>query len=128
MKNSHRIGLEMENLAAQYLEYKGYHVLERRYKSRLGEIDLIAKRQELLIFVEVKYRKDLENGRPSLAVSALKQQKIRKTAMLYWQQYCQRMGGTDISCRFDVIELWKENGKYRVHHYKNAFEGEKNGI
>ncbi len=128
MKNSHRIGLEMEELAARYLEYKGYTVLERRYRSRLGEIDLIAEWRDLLIFVEVKYRKDLEGGRPALTVSPLKQQKIRKTAMMYWQQYCRRMSGTDVSCRFDVIELWQENGKYRVHHYQNAFEGEQNGI
>lgn len=125
--NSHRIGLEMEELASRYLEYKGYTVLDRRYKSRLGEIDLIAEQQDILVFVEVKYRKNLAAGRPALVVSPLKQQKIRKTAMLYWQQYC-RKRGSDVSCRFDVIELWQENGKYRVHHYKNAFEGEQNGI
>ena len=128
MNNSHQIGLEMEKLAARYLEYKGYTVLERRYKSRFGEVDLIAEQKDLLIFVEVKYRTNLTGGRPSLAVSTLKQQKIRKTAMLYWQQYCHRKMESDVSCRFDVIELWQENGKYRVHHYKNAFEGERNGI
>ena len=128
MKDSHRIGLEMEDLAARYLEYKGYTVLERRYRSRMGEIDLIAAWQDLLVFVEVKFRKNLEGGRPSLTVTPLKQQKIRKTALVYWQHYCQRKNGTDVSCRFDVIELWQENGKYKVHHYKNAFEGEQNGI
>ena len=128
MKNSHQTGLEMENLAARYLEYKGYTILERRYKGRLGEIDLIAEQQNTLAFVEVKYRKDLAKGRPALTVSPMKQQKIRKTALLYWQQYCKRLNGVDVSCRFDVVELWQENGRYRVHHYKNAFEGEQNGI
>lgn len=128
MKNSHQIGLEMEDLAARYLEYKGYQVLERRYKSRLGEIDLVALKQNVLVFAEVKYRKDLKGGRPSLAVDYFKQQKIRKAAMVYWQHFCSQRATDETSCRFDVIELWQENGKYRVHHYKNAFEGEQNGI
>ncbi len=128
MKNSYQIGLEMENLAARYLEYKGYRVLERRYKSRLGEIDLIAQKQNMLIFAEVKYRQTMAGGRPSLAVGKTKQQKIRKAAMQYWQKYCSQAANQDATCRFDVIELWQEDGKYRVHHYKNAFEGEQNGI
>ncbi len=128
MKNSHQIGLEMEELAARYLEYKGYQVLERRYKSRLGEIDLIAQKENLLIFAEVKYRTNIASGRPALAVGKTKQQRIRKAAMQYWQAYCSQAANRDAACRFDVIELWQENGKYRVHHYKNAFEGEQNGI
>ena len=128
MKNSHQIGLQMEDLAARYLEYKGYEVMVRRYKGRLGEIDLIARQGELLIFAEVKYRRDLSQGRPSLAVSPAKQQKIRRTAMQYLAEQGSRAANPDMACRFDVIELWQENGKYRVHHYKNAFEGEQNGF
>ena len=59
MKNSHQIGLQMEDLAARYLEYKGYEVLARRYKGRLGEIDLVARQGDVLVFAEVKYRRDL---------------------------------------------------------------------
>ena len=128
MKNSHPIGLQMEDLAARYLEYKGYEVLARRYKGRLGEIDLVARQGDVLVFAEVKYRRDLSMGRPSLAVSSSKQQKIRRTAMQYLAEYGSRAAEQDIGCRFDVIELWQENGKYRVHHYKNAFEGEQNGF
>ena len=129
MANSNnQTGQQAEELAARYLEYKGYQVLERRYKSRLGEIDLIARQQGQLVFVEVKYRRDLSKGRPSLAVNATKQLKIRRTAMQYLYEYGSRAANMDVSCRFDVIELWQENGKYRVHHYKNAFEGEQNGI
>ena len=107
MKNSHQIGLEMEELAARYLEYKGYRVLERRYKGRLGEIDLIAECKDLLVFAEVKYRKDLTSGRPALNVSAAKQQKIRRTAMMYWQRYCSEFGGENVFCRFVRIETGK---------------------
>lgn len=128
MKSSHQIGIEMEDLAARYLEFKGYQILKRRYKCRLGEIDLIALQQDVLVFVEVKYRSSTAAGRPSLAVGKAKQQKIRRTAMQYWQKYCSQAENPDVACRFDVIELWQENGKYRVHHYKHAFEGEQNGI
>lgn len=128
MKNSQQIGIEMEKLAARYLEYKGYEVLVRRYKGRMGEIDLIARFRDQLVFAEVKYRRDLSQGRPSLAVSPAKQQKIRRTAMQYLAEYGSQAASGDIACRFDVIELWQENGKYKVHHYKNAFEGEQNGF
>ena len=128
MKDSHQIGLQTEELAARYLEYKGYEVLVRRYKGRMGEIDLVARQGTMLVFAEVKYRRDLSKGRPSLAVNPSKQQKIRRTAMQYLAEYGSRAAIQDIGCRFDVIELWQENGKYRVHHYKNAFEGEQNGF
>jgi len=128
MKNSQQIGLQMEDLAARYLEYKGYEILARRYKGRMGEIDLIARSKDGVVFVEVKYRRDLSQGRPSLAVSLSKRQKIRRTAMQYLSEYGSNAANQDVACRFDVIELWQENGKYRVHHYKNAFEGEQNGV
>lgn len=128
MAKASQIGLEAEQLAAKYLEYKGYQVLERRYRSRLGEIDLIARQNACLVFVEVKYRKSLAEGRPSLAVNPAKQQRIRRTALQYLQQHGCQAAQNDVSCRFDVIELWQEKGRYRVHHYKNAFEGEQNGF
>ena len=128
MKNSQIIGIEMEEMAARYLAYKGYTILERRYQSRLGEIDLIAQDSMQLVFVEVKYRQDLSKGRPSLAVNRSKQQKIYRTALQYLAEYSSKAARQDVACRFDVIELWQENRKFKVHHYKNAFEGEQNGI
>lgn len=124
MNSSDSKGRQAEELAARYLAYKGYQILEKRYRSRLGEIDLIARQNETLVFVEVKYRRSLRYGRPSAAVGPAKQQKIRRTALYYLRQSRQ----TDQPCRFDVVELWQENGRYKVHHYHNAFEGEKSGI
>lgn len=124
MREADEKGRTAEALAARYLTYKGYQILETRYRCRWGEIDLIAQKEDLIIFAEVKYRSQLSYGRPALAVDAAKQQRIRRTALFYLRQ-SRKM---DLSYRFDVIELWQENGKYKVHHYRNAFEGEKNGF
>lgn len=124
MNQANQIGQKAEELAARYLEYKGYQILERRYRSRLGEIDLIACKQQVLVFVEVKYRSSLSAGRPAVAVGKAKQRKICRTALYYLRQSRQ----TDRACRFDVVELWQQEGRWKVHHYHHAFEGESNGI
>ncbi|MEG1459118.1 MAG: YraN family protein, partial [Acetivibrio sp.] len=60
--NKRALGFEKEKLAAQFLEEKGYQVLEKNFYSHFGELDLICKKEEYLVFVEVKYRKELAYG------------------------------------------------------------------
>ena len=73
-------GAYYENLVAEYLKTQGYEILEKNYRCRIGEIDLIAKEGETLVFVEVKYRRDDKMGNPKEAVDRKKQKKISMTA------------------------------------------------
>lgn len=73
--NRRKEGAYYENLVAEYLKTQGYEILEKNYRCRIGEIDLIAKEGETLVFVEVKYRRDDKMGNPKEAVDRKKQKK-----------------------------------------------------
>ena len=75
------IGRKYEEKAAELLEKQGYFILERNYRCKQGEIDLIGKEGEYLCFIEVKYRSDLSYGSPLEAVTKAKQRKISRTAL-----------------------------------------------
>jgi TIGR00252 family protein len=102
-----------ENIAALYLRLHFYKILERNYRVKTGEIDIIAKKDNYIVFVEVKYRKNISKGYPREAVTAFKQNQIKRTAMNYMMSH--NIEDNDI--RFDVIEII---GK-KVEHIKNAF-------
>ena len=92
---------------------KGYAIVATNYKNRLGEIDIVAKDKNVLVFVEVKRRATLAFGRPCEAVDERKQHKIRKTAELYLvttKNYY-------IDVRFDVVEILGDE----INHIENAF-------
>lgn len=99
--NKRHIGSQYERMAAEYLEKQGVVILEQNYHARQGEIDIIGKDKDYLIFVEVKYRKNAESGDPAEAVTSWKQRHIRMTAQYYL--YSHRYG--DIPCRFDVVSI-----------------------
>lgn len=86
MKNHREVGNEFEDAAAAYLEKNGYVILERNYRDRLGEIDIIAKNGIELVFVEVKYRRTLEKGDPAEAVHLLKQRKKNRVLLFFKKQ------------------------------------------
>ena len=87
-KNKRSLGAEKEQLAAEYLKKKGFHILEKNFFCRQGEIDLIAVSPEQeLVFIEVKYRSDTRNGFPEEAVNKRKQAKIRKISQFYLYQH-----------------------------------------
>ena len=113
-KNNRETGSHYERLAGAYLEQEGYEILEYNYRCKTGEIDIIAKEGQTLVFVEVKYRKDDKKGYPAQAVDQRKQQKIRKSAMIYLKKnhlsFEQQM-------RFDVVEIL---GK-KIRVIKHAF-------
>lgn len=112
--NRRAIGSKYEHIAGAYLERQGYKILEYNYHCRLGEIDLIARDGEYLVFCEVKYRKGHMTGSPAEAVDVYKQRKLWKTA----EYYLLRHGLYDVPCRFDVIGI----EDCRITLIKNAFE------
>lgn len=111
--NRRKVGQRHEELAAKYLEEKGYEILERNYRIRTGEIDLIARDDRYLVFVEVKYRKNLQMGDPLEAVDLRKQQQIYRTAIYYLHQ----KKWENVPCRFDVIGITET----QICHIRNAF-------
>ena len=108
-------GVIGEASAVQYLENKGYHILEKNFRCPLGEIDVIASDGGTIVFVEVKHRATLKYGYPAEAVTRFKQNHISRVAA----SYIQRKRLYDYPARFDVIEVL--DGKI-VNHIENAFE------
>lgn len=106
-------GLAAERLAAWYLRLKGYGILAMRYKTYVGEIDVIAKRGKEIVFIEVKHRQSLIAAKE--AVHTNNQMRVRRTAELYLQKH-PRYTGHDM--RFDVLVFaprrWPQ-------HIQNAF-------
>lgn len=90
-----------EDKAKEYLQSKGYKILAQNFKTKLGEIDIVAKDHNMLVFVEVKTRKSDYFGLPREAVTVTKQRKIRMVAT----QYLKLHGGLNQLCRFDVIDI-----------------------
>lgn len=103
--NKHEIGSGYEKMAAAYLIERGYEIVEQNFSCRLGEIDLIARDGEYLVFVEVKYRRDDKMGDPAEAVDLRKQQHIRRAAEWYLHS---RSVSWDMACRFDVVAILGE--------------------
>lgn len=89
-----------EDFACAYLEQQGLQLINRNYHSRYGEIDLIMQHQQILIFVEVRYRRSASHGSSAESVNIRKQQKIILTA----QEYLQTLSEIPI-CRFDVLAI-----------------------
>ena len=117
MKNSRVIGNAAEEAAAGWIEKnKGYIVLERNYSCAAGEIDIIAKDKDTTVFIEVKYRKNMEKGYPSEAVTETKQKRIIRTAMAYVSE-----NNTE-NIRFDVAEIVEKDGRKYIRYIENAFE------
>lgn len=114
--NKRRTGSIYEEQAARYLEKEGYRIIERNYRIRSGEIDLIAMDGRYLVFVEVKFRRDEKKGSPLEAVDSRKQRVIFRTAQMFLKT---KGYGFHVPCRFDVVGI--EGG--RIIHVKNAFEG-----
>lgn len=113
-----RLASAGEAAAEQALLRQGMRVLERRYRRRFGEIDLIAEQGKRLVFVEVKTRRGAGYGRPAEAVTPRKRQRIALVALAYLQQ----RGWLERPCRFDVVEVLvgSDDGR-RVRHIPDAF-------
>ena len=88
MQNNRKVGSAYEKMAGKYLQKLGYEILEYNFHCRQGEIDLIARHKEYVVFVEVKYRKDRKNGLPGEAIGSTKRRRISECA----RQYLYRRG------------------------------------
>ena len=106
-----------EILAEKYLNKLGYKLLVRNFSTKVGEIDLIYKDKDTIVFVEVKARLNDRFGMPREAINYKKQQKIRRTAEFYLISN----NLNDKSCRFDCVEIVGNREDFTVEHFKNAF-------
>ena len=111
-------GKSGEDLACQELRRRGYAILARGYRSRFGEIDIVAKHGDTTVFVEVKARAGDDFGGGAAAVTPLKQQRISQMAI----DYLSRNKLHDTPCRFDVVTVDLKDGVPQIVVYENAFD------
>ena len=119
LNRQQKFGLASESLAVDVLKESGYRILARNYRTKMGEIDIIARDGDTIVFVEVKARRDGGlYGHPKYAVTRTKQQKISKVALYYLK------GTGQIGCRarFDVVAIVSRDGDFSCEVIKNAFE------
>ena len=113
--DSNFIGQKGEEIALKYLVNKGYDFIEQNFKVYSGEIDLIFRDGIYLIFVEVKYRKNVKFGYPRDFVNSSKQKKIISAA----EKFMEEREIYNMQPRFDVVEIIEQSGK--IEHLINAF-------
>ena len=112
--NKREIGTTKEETAVRYLEQQGIIILERNFRIRGGEIDIIGRDKEFICFIEVKYRSDSRLGKPMEAVNSKKQQTISRVSDFYRMK---EKVSIYTPMRFDVISIEKE----QLTWYKDAF-------
>ncbi|MBW2466203.1 MAG: YraN family protein [Deltaproteobacteria bacterium] len=117
------LGAKGEEIAARYLKNKGYRIIERNYRIRLGEIDIIAEHGQELVFVEVKTRSDVLFGSPFESVTKQKQKQLSKVAL----DYINRTHRHNRPARFDVVGIeFQEGGNSyqdaKIELLQNAFD------
>lgn len=117
---THRLGRTGEAQAALYLKKKQYTILETNFRTRLAEVDIIAKKAGTLCFIEVKTRRKTTRGLAKESVTLAKQQKIIRAAKIY----IQKKAPMDYRIRFDVIEVVPEKKGFHINMIKNAFQVE----
>lgn len=106
--NKREVGNIYETKSVEILKRENYDVLERNYRNKYGEIDIIAKKDNIIIFIEVKYRATLKYGYGSEAVDKNKIKRIYKTAM----QYLIKNGLEENQCRFDCMSYLGKDFKW----------------
>jgi putative endonuclease len=112
-----RKGAEGEQLARRFLEEAGFSTVQCNYRYGRGEIDLIMRDGDVLVFCEVKTRYDDQFGPPEVAITPKKQRQLRKVAEGYLFEHQIR----DQACRFDVVAIRIERGHPRINHIQDAF-------
>lgn len=115
---SHELGRIGENIIADYITKLGYKVVERNFECNQGEIDIIAKDKEELVFIEVKTRTDISYGEASEAVTNTKKRHLINSIKYYI--YKQKLENLPI--RMDVAEVYINKGKVKVNYIKQAIE------
>jgi len=111
-------GEEVEAVALEFLLTRGFRLLEKNYRCRYGEIDLVMMDKQDLVFVEVRYRKNDLFGGAAQSIDRKKQQKLRRTAEKFLQQHHSM---TFEGCRFDVVAVSGPPSNYSIELIKDAF-------
>ena len=114
MKNKREVGTNYEKIAGKYLILQGYEIIEYNFYSRIGEIDIVAKHNGYLVFVEVKYRENQGKGHPLETITLKKQRSISKSAFYYMQKNKLQ----DMPIRFDVVGILRDE----IQVIQNAFD------
>ena len=117
-KERQNLGREGEERAEKFLRSVGYKVIERNFKTPFGEIDLIAYKKKVLVFIEVRARTSYNFGRPEESICQEKKKKISRVASLYLK--AKKLNGVD--CRFDVVVLLLRKNSYTIKLIENAFQ------
>ncbi|MBQ7876529.1 MAG: YraN family protein [Clostridia bacterium] len=114
------IGDKGEELAVKYLKKNKYRIIERNFNvPKIGEIDIIAKDKDYLVFVEVRLRKSTSHGTAAETVDVYKQKRIIKAAMTFMKQH----DVCDVPARFDVVSVTGDaDGEHTIELIKNAFD------
>ncbi|HRX61695.1 MAG TPA: YraN family protein [Candidatus Competibacter sp.] len=110
-------GAMAENLARRHLETRGLTLVTRNFRCRVGELDLIMRDGEQLVFVEVRSRRHSRYGTPAESVTRTKQQRLLRTAAFYLQHQ-----DPDLPCRFDVVAILQTEGGPQVEWIRDAFQ------
>ncbi len=117
-------GRDGEEIARRYLRRRLYQIMETNYRSRYGELDIIARRGNIIAFIEVKARRDKRLGEPYESVGPRKQAQIRRMASIWLaeHQHDEKIGDYDF--RFDVISVMlnEEGAAASIEHIKDAFQ------
>ncbi len=118
-RNSYQRGQAAEQLALHHLEQQGLRLIAQNFHSYQGEIDLIMRQGENLIFVEVRQRSRRDYGSALESITPKKQHRIIQTAHYYLQRHPQQQNAP---CRFDVVVIEPQSGEEKIQWIKNAFQ------
>lgn len=109
-----------EDLACDFLKQKGLQLIERNYRCRFGEIDLVMKQEQTLVFIEVRSRQKNNQVDAITSIDLFKQQKLIRSAEYYLQQH---KFACSIPARFDVIAVTRTDKQNKIDWLQNAIEG-----
>jgi putative endonuclease len=112
------LGKRGEELACDELKRRGYRILDRRFRTRCGELDIVAQDNGVLVFVEVRARSGCRFGSPFESITRQKQRRLSAMAEAYL--FVKRLAGA--ACRFDVVSVIEEQGGCKVELLKGAFD------
>jgi len=118
MMQQKELGKQGEEIAIRFLKKRGYRILLRNYLCKMGEMDIIARERDTLVFIEVKTRTSTAFGPPQLAVNSAKQMQLSKVALYFLKE--KRLG--DVKARFDVVAILLGPKGEEIELIKDAFD------
>lgn len=108
-------GNKGEELAAEYLQKKGYTILAKNYRSKWGEVDIIAKQNKVVVFVEVKTKTTDKYGEPWEMVNGWKVEQVKRMGEVWCREY-----GWEGRVRLDVVGVWLDQNEPRIEHWESV--------